>query len=134
MVWFLSVEKFEIFLTYFWFRRTMKFDTLKPLEGNTKFERNNFGVTLIVRNNEADNKLILKNSYKQKLVTSEYFNQNTCNTEKCLSHETRTNTKISDCNMKDKPWWTLGAGVLLHQKQSIHPWDVGFRYLRVHEI
>jgi hypothetical protein len=30
-----SVEKFRIFLTFFWFRRMMKFDTHKPLEGKT---------------------------------------------------------------------------------------------------
>jgi hypothetical protein len=30
-----SIEKFQIFLTFFWFRRTMKFETHKPLKGNT---------------------------------------------------------------------------------------------------
>jgi hypothetical protein len=37
--------------------------------------------------------LILKNSYKLVSVTSDYLNQNTCNTEKCFGHEPRTNTK-----------------------------------------
>jgi hypothetical protein len=41
--------------------------------------------------------------------------------------EPRLNTKINDCDIKDKPWCTLGpscgprAGVLLHPLTSIHP-------------
>jgi hypothetical protein len=47
-----SVEIFLIMLTFFWFRRTMKFDTLGGKDG---FERNKFVVPVIVRVNEANN-------------------------------------------------------------------------------
>jgi hypothetical protein len=52
-----------------------------------------------------------------------------CNLTKYMQHrnffvrEPRTNTKISDCDIKDKPWCTScgpRAGVLLHPLTSIH--------------
>jgi hypothetical protein len=58
---FFYVEHFGIFLTFFWFRRTMKFETHKPaspaIGGQDRFERNKSGVTVTVRVrvNEADN-------------------------------------------------------------------------------
>jgi hypothetical protein len=36
-----SVENFGIFLTFFWFRRTMKFDTHEPIEGKTDSKETN---------------------------------------------------------------------------------------------
>jgi hypothetical protein len=69
--------------------------------------RNKSGVTVIVWVNEANNQLILKKTAITIVsVTSDYLNQIHATQKLFVVREPRTNTKISDCDIKDKPWCT----------------------------
>jgi hypothetical protein len=91
--------------------------------------QNKSGLTVIVGVNEANNQLILKiHAIWIVSVTSDYLNFLTkyMQHRNCFVRELRTNTKISDCDIKDKSCCSLGpscapcAGVLLHPL-NIHP-------------